>query len=161
MSSFIDNGGKCGDRPRVVAMPQHEPGDLASFVRGFVSRLGTARAVAKAIGLTEGRVGRVMRGEGSMEVGNLLRLADIAGEPPSKVLRLAGKAEEAELIERIYSVGVPPLSKSQRELLQTWERLPDQARQHFKLLMRDVERRDPGLREQVPKYEPARKRRTG
>lgn len=135
-------------------MPQGPPG-LAPFVKRVIGQVGTARAVAAAIGLSEGRLGRVTRGEGSMEIANLLRLAELAGEQPTAVLRLAGKAEEAELIERIYGVGAPPLSKTQRELLQAWDRLTDHAREHFRALMRDVERRGPAA------AEPSRKRRVG
>jgi hypothetical protein len=85
-------------------------------------RFGTMTALATAIGM---RVSPFTRGvaEGTFNVVNLLKLAQVTDEHPSKVLRLAGKAATADLIERLYGTGAGALTTSQRDLLDRWTRL--------------------------------------
>lgn len=91
---------------------------LQRFVGDLINdRYHTASAVAEAIGMS---VSAFLRGvdAGSLGVDNLLKLADIAGANPSEVLALAGKAETAALIERLYKVeGRQVLTSVDRELV--------------------------------------------
>jgi transcriptional regulator with XRE-family HTH domain len=146
MSSMIDTSDKDGRAPTLFSMPTKGPPELAVLLNALVRRIGTTRAVAEKIGLSEGRVGRIQRGEGSMEIANLLMLAELADEPPSAVLRLAGKAKEAELIERLYGISAPPMTSSHRALLELWDRLPERGREHFRALMREVVAQSGGKR---------------
>ena len=85
----------------------------------------TKRALATAVGLTESPFGRGVEA-GSLGVESLLRLAMASETHPSMVLRLAGKGDLADLIERLYGPGRDALTESQRTLLELWDRLPDE-----------------------------------
>jgi hypothetical protein len=65
-------------------------------------RLGSKQALATAIGITPGRLSRLLGGEYSMEVINCLRLAKIISRKPDDVLRMAGKDDVADLIVELY-----------------------------------------------------------
>jgi hypothetical protein len=91
---------------------------LQRFVKDLIAdRFHTASALAEAIGMS---VSALLRGveSGSLGVDKLLKLADLAGANPSDVLTLAGKAETAALIERLYKVdGRHVLTSVDRELV--------------------------------------------
>jgi hypothetical protein len=100
------------------------PESFRSFIQGLISaKYGTAQAVADAIGMSLSAFSRGVRKEGTLSVENCLRLAAHAGEPPSRVLRLADKVPIAELIEQLYGPEREPLSGMERDLLQLWRSL--------------------------------------
>jgi hypothetical protein len=67
------------------------------------ARFGTQDALAKAIGITPSRLGRVMKNQGgSLDVINCLRLAKVSGLPVDLILHAAGKIEIAKLIRELY-----------------------------------------------------------
>jgi hypothetical protein len=100
--------------------------EFTAWVEKLVrDRFRTKRALASAIGLTESPFGRGVEA-GSLGVDSLLRLAMASEAHPSFVLRLAGKKELADLIERLYGPGKDALTESQRTLLELWDRLPDE-----------------------------------
>jgi hypothetical protein len=111
------------------------PPELIALIRRIEKREGTVRAVAKAIGISEGRLGKVTRGEGSMEILTLLRLTQFADEQPSHVLRIAGKNEEADLIEKLYGVHRASISPSEAELLDRWKQVPSDVRENLRGLI--------------------------
>lgn len=77
-------------------------------------RFRTSTALAEAMGL---QLTPFTRGvaAGTFNVVNLLKLAKVADERPSTVLRMAGKGDVAELIESLY--GKPsPMTQHQREV---------------------------------------------
>lgn len=97
---------------------------LASWIEGLRPRFGTMREIAEQIGMSEsGLVRGVKRGTLGLE--NLLDLARVAEEHPSKVLRLAGKERAAELIEVLYGPGADSLKSSERKLLDAWRDAKD------------------------------------
>lgn len=101
-------------------------------------RFRTKRALASAVGLTESPFGRGVIA-GSLGVDSLLRLAMAAETHPSVVLRLAGKAELADLIERLYGPGRDALTESERQVLEAWARLPDDpSRQNMLFTLRAI-----------------------
>ena len=98
----------------------------------------TKRALASAVGLTESPFGRGVEA-GSLGVDSLLRLAMAAEAHPSDVLRMAGKGEIADLIERLYGPGRDALTEPQRQLLELWARLPDpEARKSMLFTLRAI-----------------------
>jgi hypothetical protein len=100
------------------------PESFRSFIQGLIStKYGTAQAVADAIGMSLSAFSRGVRKEGTLSVENCLRLAAHAGEPPSRVLRLAGKEPIAELIEQLYGSERDPISGIERDVLQLWRSL--------------------------------------
>lgn len=101
---------------------------LESLLREQVQRHGTLSELAKAIRMSQARLGRVINYGGSLEVANLLRLAVVSGEPASDVLRAAKKDDVADLIEELYGKPNPPLSPADRTLLEQWHALPPDAR---------------------------------
>lgn len=79
--------------------------------------------LADALGISLARLNRALnQGDYTLNIGNCLRLARLANEPPSAVLRKAGKVEIADLIEQLY--GASDLTPIQREVLHEWELLP-------------------------------------
>jgi len=108
--------------------------DFQAWVSELVGRrFGTMTALASAVGM---QLSPFVRGvdSGTLNIVNLLRLAEVADENPSRVLRLAGKEKVAELIERLY--GAPTLTPSQRELIANLEQVPASVRENFAVLIR-------------------------
>lgn len=97
----------------------------------------TKGAVAKAIGLSLSAYSRGVRIEGTLGIDTCLRLAEWSGESPSRVLRLAQKAETAELIERLYGPAAArsPLSGPDRELVGLWHELEPDAQKAISTLL--------------------------
>lgn len=98
--------------------------------RLIAERFGTPTALAHRLGM---RLTPFQRGveSGTFNIVNLLKLASIAGEHPSTVLRLAGKGDVADLIERLYDVSGEPLTESQREVLDLWAHVRDERKVHL------------------------------
>lgn len=85
------------------------------YIGTLIARYGTARAVAELIGMSESAFARGVT-RGSLSEDNLLRLAAAVGDSPVRVLRLAGKARLADLIESLGAAPAP-LSNEDRILL--------------------------------------------
>lgn len=100
----------------------------------------TKKAFARAIGITPGRLSRVLGGEHSLDVGNCLTLARLTGESPSRVLRVAGKVDIAEAIEAVYGPSAKSVSPKEREILEIWNALTQRAREGLWLTMSELPR---------------------
>lgn len=100
----------------------------------------TKREFARAIGITPGRLSRVLGGEHSLDVGNCLTLATLTGESPSRVLRAAGKGDIADAIEALYGPSAPSVSPKEREILDAWNALTPGARDALRLTMTQLPR---------------------
>ena len=101
----------------------------------ITERFGTQTALANAIGL---QLTPFTRGVavGTFNVMNLLRLARAAEASPSMVLRLAGKGQEADLIEELYGSGRDALTASQREVVALWDQITEERRAPLLFTMR-------------------------
>jgi hypothetical protein len=93
--------------------------------KGWIDRLveerfGTPTALAKTIGLHLTPFSRGVA-SGTFNVVNLLKLAKVANEPPSNVLRMAGKGDVADLIESLY--GGAAMTPQQREVSALLDRM--------------------------------------
>lgn len=97
--------------------------ELRQLLRVEKDRLGTKRAMAEAIGVTEGRMGRVLKGENSLSERSCLRFAKSSGLSASQVLRAAGKADIADLIEELYAITDDALSSGELEFIRAYRRL--------------------------------------
>ena len=120
---------------------------LLRFVRELVdARYGgqTAR-LAEALGITVSSLHRGAKGVHGQTYSELtlLRLAYEAGEPPGTIFRLAGKADVAELLERLYPARPSgrALAGPERELLDVWGRLDHDSQAAVMTLLRRVRRR--------------------
>lgn len=91
------------------------------------ARFRTWRELALALGMTESGL---MRGvnRGSLDLVNLLTLAELTETPPLDVLRIAGKADLATLIERRFGTGAAALSGDEHRLLEQWSSLDPEDR---------------------------------
>jgi hypothetical protein len=98
------------------------------FIERWIVRYGTAQALADAIGMRLSAFARATRA-GTLGVEQCLRLAENTREPPGRVLRLAGKGEVAELIERLYG-GAPSSTAGSRTSV-TWQEVLPIARESF------------------------------
>lgn len=88
---------------------------------------GVASRLADALGMSVSAFQRSTRDGGTLSLENLLKLAEQTGTPASKVLRLGGKAEQADLIERLY--GEPNgLSKDATTVAHAFDSLSGEAR---------------------------------
>ena len=83
------------------------------------------------------RIGRVLS-DNQFSALNCLRLAKLAGEPPSAVFRSAGKDDKAELIEELYGGETPTLSPTQRRHLDKWDALPRHGREALDVLIDEI-----------------------
>lgn len=128
------------------------------------TRFGTATALANAVGM---QLSPFTRGvaAGTLNLVNLLKLAKVAEEHPSTVLRLARKADEAALLEDLYGSGRDALPASLRELIETWEQIPVDVRGHYAVLLRHSrvieEQRAKGETSPATPEPPRRRRRGG
>jgi hypothetical protein len=113
-----------------------------SFVERWIAEYGTKGRLAKSIGLTLSAFSRGFRNEGTFSVESCLRLAEETGEPPAYVLRLAGKPEVADLLERLYGrrQSLLRLGRQERELLDVWAELPTASQKSLIGLMSDLAR---------------------
>jgi transcriptional regulator with XRE-family HTH domain len=93
------------------------------FLETAARRFPSKQALAKAIGITPGRLSRVLKGEHSLDVVNCLRLAKLTGDSPGEVLRVAGKNEVAELIEGFYGRAAPAIHPADRIVVDRWHAL--------------------------------------
>jgi transcriptional regulator with XRE-family HTH domain len=116
----------------------------------------TKREFARAIGITPGRLSRVLGGEHSLDVPNCLTLARLMGEAPSRVLRAAGKGEIADAIEELYGPSAPSVSPKEREILNLWNALTPRAREGLRLTMQELPRS-----QAKPEQGHVRRRRSG
>lgn len=122
---------------------------LLDFINEIAGNWRSQQQLADAIGMSLSAFLRAAK-NGTMSTENCLKLAQVVGENPSKVLRLARKDDVAELIEQLYGKAIVPLSDEERELLDAWKALTPRARTSFRTLMRDLS----------PKHEREKKRRT-
>jgi hypothetical protein len=113
--------------------------DFTALLKRVSAKFASQQALAEEIGITAPRLNRALNhGDYSLNVANCLRLARVAGEPPSVVLRAAGKGDIADLIESLYGAPDEEFSPAERTLVKRWRRLDDEERQAFQRLMRDL-----------------------
>lgn len=112
---------------------------FADWINRLISdRFKTKTALANAVGMQLSPFTRGIEG-GTLSIVNLLKLAKVAEVHPSMVLRLAGKADTAALIEEMYGSGADALTLSQRMVVGYWDRITDtKARDAFLTTMEIV-----------------------
>lgn len=74
---------------------------METYIKRLVARFGTATALAAKIGMTVSAFSRAVHEEGTFSLENCLRLADAFGDDPCVVLRIAGKLDQADLLQRL------------------------------------------------------------
>lgn len=115
-------------------------GEFRDLLEAAAKAYPTKKAFAGAIGISPGRLSRVLGGEHSLDVGNCLTLAKLTGDSPSRVLRVAGKGDIADAIEGLYGPAAPSMSPKERELLDVWNALTPRAREGLRLTMSELPR---------------------
>jgi hypothetical protein len=87
------------------------------FVHHLIQdRFHTAQALADAIAMSLSAFARGVR-QGTLSEGNLIRLAEVAGIEPGRLLRLADKPEVADCLDRLYGRDRRVLSQLDQQLL--------------------------------------------
>jgi len=100
--------------------------DLQKLLQSLLQTYGTKTALAQELGISLERLIKIMKDpKESLGFANLLRLALIAGLPPSQVLRVAGKDEEADLLERAYGRKSGESLDAQKSITQWWPDLSE------------------------------------
>jgi hypothetical protein len=104
--------------------------NFQELLNRIVTTFPSRHAFAKAIGINASRLSRALNsGDFPFNVTNCLRLAQLSGESASEILRAAGKADVATLIESQYGQNrTALLSDDERDLLDRWRRLSPEAR---------------------------------
>jgi len=97
--------------------------ELRQIIREEIQKQGSQRVVAKSLALTEGRLGRMLRGEFSLSVLSCLRLSKVTGRPPAQILNAAGKGEVAKLIVELYGIEESAMSPNELDLLRRFRRV--------------------------------------
>lgn len=110
--------------------------NLNDLLTEAIERFGNQQAVGEQVGVDRTRISRAMRGEHSLEVVNCLRLAKALDRNPGQVLRAAGKADVAELLEGFYAQ--PTISQAERELLKRWAGLTEASRRSLLAVMQEL-----------------------
>lgn len=105
------------------------------FMDGLLKRYGTANKLAAALGLTATSLLRAAHDQFTLNVENCLRLAAVSGELPSRILRLAGKADIADLLESLY--GQQSLTPREKQLLSRWSRLSPRTQANITVVIDD------------------------
>ena len=97
---------------------------FAEYVRRGIEVTGSQTALGERLGLHASRVSRVLIAEGdSFDLPNCLLLAEVIGASPVDVLRAAGKAQDAELLVRLFGQPREPLTPDEAEVLGCISRL--------------------------------------
>lgn len=78
------------------------PEDFPTVLRAIAHEMGSKKAVADALQISQPRVSRALKGEYTFNVKNCLRLAQVSGRSASEILRAARKPDIADLIEANY-----------------------------------------------------------
>lgn len=113
---------------QVTDMTQAPVGFRRWITKIMRTHYGTWRQLAIALHMTESGL---MRGvaRGSLDLVNLLRLAELTDTPPLDLVRLANKTDLADLLERRFGTGATALSGGAYQLLAHWGELdPDDQR---------------------------------
>lgn len=108
---------------------------LRAWVEGLIETRydGVATRLADALGMSISAFQRSTR-QGTLSIENLLKLAEETGTPGAEVLRLGGKEELADLIERLFGQSAQPdLSKHGREVARLFDALEDEGAKRFYL----------------------------
>jgi transcriptional regulator with XRE-family HTH domain len=117
-----------------------EKQNFKSFLNQIAERFPSRAALAKRLGITPSRLSRALNtGDFPLNVENCLRLAKVSGEPPSDVLRAAGKGDVVDLIESLYGAK-SEFTWDERELLNEWRSLNERARMSLRTLVADLAR---------------------
>lgn len=112
--------------------------EFRAWVEGLITRRynGVATRLADAVGMSVSAFQRSTR-NGTLSIENLLRLADETGESPAAVLRMAGKAEINDLIERLYGTAREKKDPDGQKAYELMTGIADpNARESFLQLMR-------------------------
>lgn len=97
--------------------------ELQRYVDRLVKKFGTATALAEKIGMSVSAFSRAVNEEGTFSFENCIRLAYAFGDHPSVILRLAGKGEMAEMLDRLYAGEKIRLSERDREFFGLWKKI--------------------------------------
>jgi len=113
--------------------------DLQTLLKRLVDRYGTQSALARAIGITDSRLAKVLKGEsGALSVLNCLRLAKVAHMSPSQILRAAGKSDIAALIEDMYGESAQPLLQADAAVKEWWPEMSPKAKELLRGFLDEV-----------------------
>ena len=103
--------------------------DFKTLLNRVADGFETREAFAKALGINSSRLSRALNtGDFPFNVTNCLRLAKVSGESATEILRAAGKADVAALIEELYGKQ-STLSADERQTVAFIRALPREARE--------------------------------
>lgn len=76
--------------------------------------------------------------QGTLSAENCLRLAEVLGEEPPVVFRVAKKPDLADQFNRLYGKTANPMTADERDLVDAWRALTPRAREALRTLLDDL-----------------------
>lgn len=114
---------------------------MQEFLEARSAKFGNLQKLAKAMRVTFSGFLRGVK-QGTLSAENCLRLAEVLGEEPAVIFRVANKAALADQFERLYGKTANPMTDEERTLVATWRALTTTAREGLRLTMSELPRSD-------------------
>lgn len=122
---------------------------FAEYVRLGIEVTGSQTALGERLDLHSSRISRVLVAEGdSFDLPNCLLLAEVIGASPVDVLQAAGKADDAELLVRLFGQPREPIPPDEAEVLGLYRALEPAVQDAMRFLLRV--QADPHMRHGLP-----------
>jgi hypothetical protein len=108
----------------IFGMVSPEMRSFSPLLRRIVARRfsGAPTELARRLHIAPSQLSRAMSRHHPQpfDIPGCLRLAQVSGENPSTILRAAGKADVARLLEQLYGPPRPPLAPQLQALVTAW-----------------------------------------
>lgn len=111
--------------------------EFERFLDVLINRYGSGQRLAERMEMSLSAFLRAAHAQRTFSIENCLILAEETGEHASQILRLAGKGDVADRIERLYGAAKPrTLDRKAQEILALWQGLSSAEQQAFRLLIK-------------------------
>jgi len=110
---------------------------LQEFLDARRATFGTLQTIAKHMDVTFSGFLRAVK-QGTLSVENCLRLAEVLGEEPAVIFRVANKPDLADQFERLYGKTTNPMTEEERGIVSMWRGLTADARTGFQILLTKI-----------------------
>lgn len=112
---------------------------MQDFLEARRAKFGTLQKLATAMRVTFSGFLRGVK-QGTLSAENCLRLAEVLGEEPSVIFRVANKVALADQFDRLYGKTTNPMTDDERVLVDTWRALTSTGREGLRLMLSELAR---------------------
>ncbi|HMF61626.1 MAG TPA: hypothetical protein VK595_14695, partial [Vicinamibacterales bacterium] len=110
---------------------------MREFLEERSAKFDTLQTLAAHMGVTFSGFLRGVK-QGTLSAENCLRLAEVLGEEPALIFRVAKKPDLADQFERLYGTPTNTMTEEERALITNWRALPSDAREGLRLTMNAI-----------------------